>query len=128
MNTKIKWKKLDIIIIKNKMTNTMQERFDELRNNVCECRHNGSTYSDIYCSGCATDCSKCVKNVFKSFIQSEIDLAVANREKEIVGEIRQKTLESWYEALTLSINKDGGVSPDVNLDLMGKILFKKITK
>lgn len=61
------------------------------------------------------------------FFQSEIDLAVAEKEKEIVGEIRQKTLESWYEALTLSINKDGGVSPDVNLDLMGKILLKKVS-
>lgn len=60
-------------------------------------------------------------------IMEILDLAVAEREKEIVGEIRQKTLESWYEALTLSINKDGGVSPDVNLDLMGKILLNKVS-
>lgn len=66
-------------------------------------------------------------NDLKSFIQSEIDLAVAKKEKEIVGEIRQKTLDSWHEAQTLRMNKDGSVSPDVDLNLMGKILLKKIT-
>lgn len=66
------------------------------------------------------------RKMLKSFIQSEIGLAVAKREKEIAGDIVQIALDSWLEAQTLRMNVDGTATPEVDLEKMHKILLNKL--
>ncbi len=61
-----------------KIESSMEERFDGLPVSFC-------------CNGnyCEVDCDDHTRKIVKSFIQQEIDLAVAKREKEIVESIRE---------------------------------------
>lgn len=66
-------------------------------------------------------------DIIKSFIDSLIDRTVQMTEERIAKEIMQISLDSLHEARTLRLHIDGTVFPDVDLDLMGKILLKKLS-
>lgn len=61
------------------------------------------------------------------FIHSLLASAVKAERERILREIVRLTMNAWHEAQTVSLQADGSVIPEINIEKMGKILLKKIS-